>query len=121
MTRFWVGFVSFLLCALAPQNLHAAASQSATSVYTNYATSNVTTTPVTLISRVSYSVRGIQMFDSSGLAMVLTVTSGALVTTMYVPPGGQDISLKMSQGDLVQLSTVSGTASAGINILTVLY
>jgi hypothetical protein len=98
------------------------ASFSADSYLTDYSSTNVgTSSPVTLVTSVSLPVREVHIFDSSGVTMKLTITSGPYVTTYYIPPGGDNSTLKISKGDSITILSTSGTISSGINILTLLY
>lgn len=118
----WTVFLAVLLfTTILPTKSFADASVSATSVFTDYVATPVTTTPVTLISKASYPVREVHMFDSSGQNMKIVVTSGPFITTVFIPPGGDTYSLKMSQGDSLTIQAVSTSATTGINILTLLY
>lgn len=76
---------------------------------------------VVLFSSVRYPVSSVSVFDSSGVTMEIKVISGTRLTTLVVPPGGGGFPLKISGGDTVSLTAVSGTASSGENILTLFY
>lgn len=107
---------------MAPAISRADGSLSADSYYTNYVTTNVgVTTPVSVVSSVRYPVRGVLIFDSSGIPVKMTITSGPYITVYYIPPGGSDSTLKISKGDSITLLSTSGTINMGINIITLLY
>lgn len=96
-------------------------SLSAFSVYTDYTSSPVAGTPVTLVASVAYPVREVHVFDSSGLPMQLIITSGPYITSVDIPPGGDNYALKISKGDQIQIVQLTTSASSGVDILTLLY
>jgi hypothetical protein len=88
-------------------------------VYNAYASTNVTTSAyVQLIASTTSATRFIDIFDSSGQAMILAVGgAGSEVIQAYVPPGGDAFSFAIPAGSRVAYKALTGNATAGYLLL----
>jgi hypothetical protein len=87
-----------------------------------YSTTSITTSAYTqLIAATTSATNYIDIFDSSGQAMILaTGGSGSEVIQYYVPPGGDSIRLKIPAGTRVAYKALTATASAGYLLMNLL-
>ena len=84
-------------------------------VYNAYGTTSVTTSAYTqLIASTTAATNFVDIFDSSGQAMILaTGGSGSEVILAYVPPGGDQIRVKIPISTRVAYKALTATASTG--------
>ena len=93
-------------------------------VYNVYSSTNITTSAYTqLVASTSATTNIVDIFDSSGQAMILaTGVSGSEIVQAYIPPGGEtQIPLYIPAGVRVAYKALSGNATTGyltINFLT---
>lgn len=87
-----------------------------------YSSTNVTTAAyVQLIASTSNAANRVDIFDSSGQAMILAVGGvGSEVIQYYVPPGGDAFSLKIPAGSRVAIKALTANATAGYILLNLL-
>ena len=93
-----------------------------TPVYNSYSSTSVTTSAyVQLIASTTAEADVIQIFDSSGQAMILaTGSAGSEVDQIYIPPGGADFQLYIAAGTRVSIKALTGTASSGYLLVNLL-
>lgn len=84
-------------------------------VYNVYSSVNITTSAyVELVSSTSSKTNYIDIFDSSGQAMILAVGAvGLEVVQAYIPPGGDQIPLMIPAGSRVAYKALTATANSG--------
>lgn len=87
-----------------------------------YSTTNVTTSGyVQIIASTSAATNSIYIFDSSGQAMILALGgAGVEVNTLYIPPGGENFSLKIPAGTRISLRALTATANSGYFLISLL-
>lgn len=97
-------------------------TKSNTPVYNSYSTTSVTTSAyVQLIASTTSLANMVQIFDSSGQAMILaTGAAGSEVDQVYVPPGGADFNLSIAAGTRVAIKALTATASSGYLLVNLL-
>lgn len=88
-------------------------------VYNVYSSTNITTSAyVQLIASTTSATKYIDIFDSSGQAMILAVgAAGSEVIQAYVPPGGDSFSFAIPAGSRVAYKALTATASSGYLLL----
>lgn len=91
-------------------------------VYMSYATTNVLTTAyVTLIASTLGTSSTIDIFDSSGQAMILaTGAAGSEVAQYYVPPGGDVFKLAIAVSTRISIKALTANATSGYILLNTL-
>lgn len=101
---------------------NAGLTKSNTPVYNDYGSVNVTTSAyVQLIASTTSEADWIQIFDSSGQAMIIaTGGAGAEVDQIYVPPGGAEYNLYIAAGTRVSIKAKTATASSGYLLVNLL-
>jgi hypothetical protein len=84
-------------------------------VYNVYSSTNITTSAyVQLVASTTSTTNYIDIFDSSGQAMILGVGgSGSEVIQAYIPPGGDQIQLAIPSGSRVAYKALTATANSG--------
>ena len=84
-----------------------------------YSTTNITTaTYVQLIASTTAATNYVDIFDSSGQAMVLsTGASGSEVILAYIPPGGDQIRVKIPAATRIAYKALSANATTGYLLL----
>lgn len=97
-------------------------SKANTPVYNSYSSTSVTTSAyVQLIASTTSEADVVQIFDSSGQAMIIaTGGAGSEVDQIYVPPGGTDFNLYIAAGTRVSIKALTGTASSGYLLVNLL-
>jgi hypothetical protein len=93
-----------------------------TPVYNAYTSTSVTTSAyVQLIASTTSAATMVQIFDSSGQAMIIaTGAAGSEVNQLYVPPGGADFNLAIAAGTRVSIKALTATASSGYLLVNLL-
>jgi hypothetical protein len=88
-------------------------------VYLTYSSSNVTTSAYTqLIASTSAATTYVDIFDSSGQAMILaTGAAGSEAILAYIPPGGDQIRVKIPAGIRVAYKALTANATSGYLLL----
>ena len=90
--------------------------------YLDYSLTPVTTGAyVQLIASTAVAINSLQIFDSSGQAMILAVGApGSEVDQLYVPPGGSSagFALSIPAGSAVSYKALTGNATNGNLIIT---
>jgi hypothetical protein len=88
-------------------------------VYNVYSSTNITTLAyVQLIASTTSATKYIDIFDSSGQAMILAVGgAGSEVIQAYIPPGGDSFSFAIPAGSRVAYKALTATASSGYLLL----
>jgi hypothetical protein len=86
-----------------------------TPVQNIYSSTNITTGAyVQLVSSTTSTTNYLDIFDSSGQAMILGVGgSGSEVIQAYIPPGGDQIPLAIPSGSRVAYKALSANATSG--------
>ena len=94
-----------------------------TPVYNIYSSSPIDTTGyVTLISSTAGPVNYIDIFDSSGQAMIFAVGGvGSEVIKTYIPPGGDQIPLFIPSGSRIAYKALTANATAGYLLMTLYF
>lgn len=106
-------FMLFLIALLISVKSFAA-SRVVTSFRNVYSTTPVTTgAPILVVASLVNSIHQVSVFDSSGNTMKLTITNGANVDTLLIPPGGGDFLAGIPLGAQVQLQAVSANSTLG--------
>lgn len=84
-------------------------------VYNVYSSTNITTSSyVQLVASTTSAANYLDIFDSSGQAMILaTGGSGSEVILSYVPPGGDQIRVQIPAGTRVAYKALTGNAASG--------
>lgn len=84
-----------------------------------YSTTNVTTAAyVQLIASTTTATNYVDIFDSSGQAMILaTGASGSEVILAYVPPGGDQIRVQIPISTRIAIKALTATANSGYILL----
>lgn len=84
-------------------------------VYNVYSTTNITTSAyVQLVASTTSTTNYLDIFDSSGQAMIIGVGgSGSEVIQGYVPPGGDQIPLSIPAGSRVSYKALTANATSG--------
>lgn len=87
-----------------------------------YTSSPITTAAYTqLIASTTTAATYVDIFDSSGQAMILAVGAAASeVILYYVPPGGDQIHVNIAQGSRVSYKALSANATSGYLLLNLL-
>ena len=90
-------------------------------VYNVYSTTNITTTAyVQLVASTTLATNYVDIFDSSGQAMILAVGApGSEVIQAYIPPGGDEFSLAIPAGSRIAYKALTGNATTGYLLLNV--
>lgn len=90
-------------------------SQANTPIRNVYSSVNITTGAyVQLVASLSSTTNYLDIFDSSGQAMILaTGGSGSEVDQAYIPPGGDQIPLRIPSGTRVSYKALSANATSG--------
>lgn len=90
-------------------------TKSNTPSYNVYSSVNVTTSAyVQLVASTTSAVRQLQIFDSSGQAMIIATGAAASeVDQIYVPPGGGVFSLAIAASIRVSVKALTATANTG--------
>jgi hypothetical protein len=89
-----------------------------------YSSTNITTAAYTqLVASLGAAANVVDIFDSSGQAMILAVgPSGQEVIQAYIPPGGEtQMPISIPAGSRVAYKALTATANSGyllINFLT---
>jgi hypothetical protein len=88
-------------------------------VYNVYSVTNVTTSAyVQLIASTTSATNYIDIFDSSGQAMILaTGGSGSEVVLAYIPPGGDQVRVQIPASTRVAYKALTATANSGYLLL----
>jgi hypothetical protein len=91
-------------------------------VYNSYSSTNVTTSAYTqLIASTTSATNMVQVFDSSGQAMILaTGAAGSEVIQAYIPPGGADFNLAIAAGTRVAIKALTANATSGYLLVNLL-
>lgn len=91
-------------------------------VYNTYSTTNITTAAYTqLVASTSNATTYLDIFDSSGQTMILaTGAPGSEVNQFYVPPGGDQISLKIPAGTRVAYKALTANATTGYLVINLM-
>lgn len=94
-------------------------SQSFVPVQNVYTTTAVTTaTYLQLVASTTTAVTYLDIFDSSGQAMILaTGASGSEVILAYIPPGGDQIAVTIPISTRIAIKALTATAAAGYLLL----
>jgi hypothetical protein len=92
-------------------------------VYNAYGTTNITTSAYTqLVASTAASVSLVDIFDSSGQAMILAVgPSGQEVIQAYIAPGGEQLPVSIPAGARIAYKALTANATTGyltMNLLT---
>jgi hypothetical protein len=89
------------------------------SVYNDYATNMVDTTSYNqLVPSLSSAVQWVDIFDSSGQAMILaTGAAGAEVNVAYIPPGGISLNIAIAASTRISIKGLTGNAISGYILL----
>lgn len=97
-------------------------SKANTPVYNDYSSGNITTAAYTqLIASTSSAGQMLEIFDSSGQAMILAFgAGGAEVDQFYVPPGGGSFQIAVPASTRISYKAKTATASSGYLLLNVL-
>lgn len=90
-------------------------------VFNTYSTTPITTaTYVTLIASTASIINYVDIFDSSGQAMILAVGAiGSEVIQGYVGPGGDQIPLRVAAGSRISYKALTANATAGYLLMSV--
>lgn len=90
-------------------------TQSNAPVYNAYGTTAVTTAAYTqIVASTTAATTWVDIFDSSGQAMILATGAAAAETILaYIPPGGLSTSLTIAAGTRVTLKALTANASSG--------
>ena len=90
--------------------------------YNAYTSTAVTTSAyVQLVASLTSAVKQLQIFDSSGQAMIIaTGGSGSEVDQIYVPPGGGVFDLSILASTRVSIKALTATASSGYLLINYL-
>ena len=88
-------------------------------IYNVYSSTNITTSAYTqLIASTTSATTFVDIFDSSGQAMILAVgASGSEVIQAYIPPGGDAFSLSIPAGSRVAYKALTANATSGYLLL----
>lgn len=89
-------------------------------IYNSYVTTNVTTSAfVQLVASTTLAANMIEIFDSSGQAMIIGVgASGSEVVQLYTLPGGNgQTPLKIPAGSRVAIKALTASATSGYLII----
>lgn len=88
-------------------------------VYNSYASTSITTSAYTqLIASTSNAVNYLDIFDSSGQAMILaTGASGSEVILAYIPPGGEQVSVSIPSGTRIAYKALTANAASGFLLM----
>jgi hypothetical protein len=91
-------------------------------VYNQYGSTPITTGAyVQLIASTSLVTNRVQIFDSSGQAMILAIGAAASeVDQLYVPPGGDSFPLAIPAGTRVSYKALTGNATGGYLLVNLL-
>lgn len=91
-------------------------------VYNSYSSTNVTTSAYTqLIASTTSATNMVQVFDSSGQAIILaTGAAGSEVIQAYIPPGGADFNLAIAAGTRVAIKALTANATSGYLLVNLL-
>lgn len=84
-------------------------------VYNDYTATSVSTSAYTqVVASTSNAIKQIDVFDSSGQAMILaTGGAGSEVIIAYVPPGGGTIPVGVGAGTRLSLKALTASATSG--------
>jgi hypothetical protein len=84
-------------------------------VYNAYSTTNVLTSAfVQLIASTTLVANYVDIFDSSGNAMIIAVgAAGSEVIQAYIPPGGDQIPLTIAAGSRVSIKALTASSTSG--------
>lgn len=90
-------------------------TKSNTPSYNIYSSTSVTTAAyVQLVASTTSAVKQLQIFDSSGQAMIIATGAAASeVDQIYVPPGGGVFNLAIAAGIRVSIKALTATANTG--------
>lgn len=91
-------------------------------IHNNYAFVNITTSAyVQLIASTTDTTNYLDIFDSSGNAMILAIgASGSEVIQAYVPPGGDQIPLAIPTGSRVAYQALTNNSTSGYLLINLL-
>jgi hypothetical protein len=111
-----------VVVALSPNSQtpkQAGLSSSNAPIYNVYSSTNITTAAYTqLIASTTSATTYIDIFDSSGQAMVLaTGGAGSEVIQAYIPPGGGSLSFAIPAGTRVAYKALTANATSGYLLL----
>lgn len=89
-------------------------------VYNVYSSTNITTSAyVQLIASTTSAANYLDIFDSSGQAMILAVgASGSEVIQGYISPGGDQVPLHIPAGSRVAYKALTSNATAGYLLMS---
>lgn len=84
-------------------------------VYNAYSSTNITTSAYTqLIASSTSATNVVDIFDSSGQAMILaTGASGSEVALAYIPPGGATVRIQIPAGTRIAYKALTANATSG--------
>ena len=105
-----------LVVSLSPNSAAQAGRSKVTQLFNDYAVTSVTTAAYTqLIASTSATANKIEIFDSSGEAMILAVGgAGSEVDQLYIFPGGNGpVDLLIPSGSRISVKAKTATASSG--------
>lgn len=90
-----------------------------TPVYNSYSSTNITTSAYTqLVASTTSQTNWVDIFDSSGQAMILAVgAAGSEVAVLYVPPGGISCPLFITSANRISYKALTGNATSGYLLL----
>ncbi len=88
-------------------------------VYNSYGTTPVSTTAYTqLVASTTSITNYLDIFDSSGQAMILaTGIAGSEVVLAYIPPGGDQIPVTIPAGTRIAYKALTATAASGFLLM----
>jgi hypothetical protein len=88
-------------------------------VYNVYSSTNITTSAyVQLIASTTIDTTWVDIFDSSGQAMILATGAAGFETIQaYIPPGGDSFSLAIAPGTRVAYKALTANATTGYLLL----
>lgn len=87
-------------------------------VFTNYTTPVTTAAYTQLVASTTTALTYLDIFDSSGQAMIIaTGASGSEVILAYVPPGGDQIAVTIPISTRIAIKALTANAVSGYNLL----
>ena len=108
-----------VVVAISPNNTISATRKGSTAsnapVYNAYSGANITTAAYTqLVASTTSATNALDIFDSSGQAMILaTGAAGAETVVAYIPPGGEQVLVAIPAGTRVAYKALTANATSG--------